>query len=227
MSRSADLFTRSPANPLLTAADWPYPVNAVFNPAATVADGETVLLCRVEDRRGISHLTVARSADGVSGWRIDDRPLIAGDPDDPISMWGAEDPRITRMDELDAWLIAYTAYGPKGPCVALAATTDFVKTRSLGVALPPEDKNACLLPRRVNGHYLLFHRPVSSTSGSADIWLSRSTDLRAWTGAQPVLASRAGPWWTGWAPPCSTATIPARCCTAATSGSSARPRPTN
>ncbi len=61
------LIVRSAANPLLTAAQWPYPINSVFNAAATrLADGSTLLLCRVEDRRGRSHLTTARSQDGVS-----------------------------------------------------------------------------------------------------------------------------------------------------------------
>jgi nitrite reductase/ring-hydroxylating ferredoxin subunit len=45
-----ELFERHPGNPILTAADWPYPVNAVFNPAAAMRDGQTVLLARVEDR---------------------------------------------------------------------------------------------------------------------------------------------------------------------------------
>ena len=59
-----ELFTRHPGNPLLTAEDWPTAVNVVFNPAAAVVDGETVLLVRVETLTGISHLTVARSANG-------------------------------------------------------------------------------------------------------------------------------------------------------------------
>ena len=62
-----ELFERNPGNPILTAGDWPYPVNAVFNPAAAACNGETVLLARVEDRRGISHLSVARSANDVDG----------------------------------------------------------------------------------------------------------------------------------------------------------------
>ena len=72
-----ELFERHPANPILSAEDWPYPVNAVFNPAAATVDGKTVLLVRVEDRRGISHLTVARSTDGVGDWSIDAEPLLA------------------------------------------------------------------------------------------------------------------------------------------------------
>ena len=47
--RDAELFRRHPANPILTAADWPIPVNVVFNPAAVEVGGETVLLARVED----------------------------------------------------------------------------------------------------------------------------------------------------------------------------------
>ena len=77
---TAELFQRHAGNPILTAADWPYPVNAVFNPAATAVNGATVLLARVEDRRGISHLTIARSANGLDGWSIEPEPLLA--PDD-------------------------------------------------------------------------------------------------------------------------------------------------
>ncbi|HEY8473801.1 MAG TPA: hypothetical protein VIL37_14360 [Natronosporangium sp.] len=194
-STVADLFTRSPANPILTPADWPYPVNSVFNPAAALVDGETVLLCRVEDRRGISHLTVARSADGETGWRIEPKPLIGPDDHGYSSQWGVEDPRVTRVDELGAWLITYTAYGPEGPCVAVATTSDFRTVEKLGIVMPPEDKNASLLSHRVDGQFVLYHRPTSPISRRADIWLSRSADLRSWTTPQLVLSSRPGPWW--------------------------------
>ncbi len=70
-----ELLTRHPQNPLLTRDDWPYAVNAVFNAGATrLASGDTLLLCRVEDRAGISHLCAARSQDGISGWTVDPAP---------------------------------------------------------------------------------------------------------------------------------------------------------
>jgi NAD(P)-dependent dehydrogenase (short-subunit alcohol dehydrogenase family) len=48
-----ELFRRHDGNPILTAAGWPYPAHSVFNPGATLlSDGTTLLLCRVEDRRG-------------------------------------------------------------------------------------------------------------------------------------------------------------------------------
>jgi len=46
-------------------------VNAVFNPGVTEFGGGTLLLARVEDRTGISHLAVATSADGLGDWIVE------------------------------------------------------------------------------------------------------------------------------------------------------------
>jgi hypothetical protein len=55
-----DLFRWWLGSPILSAAKWPYAAHTVFNPGATqLPSGETLLLVPVEDRRGISHLTVA------------------------------------------------------------------------------------------------------------------------------------------------------------------------
>ena len=189
------LFERARGNPLLTPERWPYPINAVMNAGATTVGDQTVLVCRVEDRRGISHLTVARSRDGVCNWVVDDHPLLAPSAEHPEESWGVEDPRVTRVDELDAWVIAYTAFGPGGPAVALATTKDFVSVERLGVVCAPEDKNASLLPRRVDGQFVMFHRPVSVIGGRADVWLSRSADLQSWSSPEPVFGARPGGWW--------------------------------
>src|SRR5438128_13159 len=114
------LFHRFPKNPILSAVDWPYPINTVFNAGATVlGDGQTLLLCRVEDRRGHSHLCAARSADGVSDWTIDPQPTLRADPENhPEELWGIEDPRITFMSEIGRYAIAYTGFGKGGPGVS-------------------------------------------------------------------------------------------------------------
>src|SRR5207247_4354448 len=70
----AELFHRHSANPILTARDWPYPAHTVFNAGACQLGDETILLVRVEDRRGHSHLTVARGNGGVSNRQIDSKP---------------------------------------------------------------------------------------------------------------------------------------------------------
>ncbi len=84
------LFTRYEGNPIIKARDLPYRANTVFNPAAALVDGETLLLLRVEDMRGLSHLTVARSKDGISDWRFDPEPTFVPDPDHyPEEIWGS------------------------------------------------------------------------------------------------------------------------------------------
>src|SRR5512134_3645803 len=104
------LFSRHSANPILTARDWPYPAHTVFNAGACQLGEDTILLVRVEDRRGHSHLTVARSKDGVSNWRIDPRPSFMPDPENySEESWGIEDPRLTWVEDRGVWIIAYTA----------------------------------------------------------------------------------------------------------------------
>jgi predicted GH43/DUF377 family glycosyl hydrolase len=188
-----ELFHRHPDNPILTAESWPYPVNAVFNPAAAALDGGTVLLARVEDLRGISHLTVARSSNGVDGWAIETEPLLAPASGVDSEQWGFEDPRVVWVDELARWVITCTAYGPAGPAVYLATTEDFTTIERYGIVRHPEDKNAALLPHRIDGRWVLLHRPKTEFGGG--ILLSRSADLVSWSSPEQVLAPRAGAWW--------------------------------
>jgi predicted GH43/DUF377 family glycosyl hydrolase len=191
-----ELFARHPSNPILTADDWAYPVNAVFNPAAAALDGGTVLLARVEDLRGISHLAVARSPDGVGAWTVDAEPLLAPADDVAAEQWGFEDARVVWVPELDRWAITCTAYGHAGPAVYLATTEDFRTVERHGIVRHPDDKNAALLPERIDGRWVLFHRPKTEFGGSrGEILLSRSPDLESWSAPEQVLQPRDGAWW--------------------------------
>lgn len=189
------LFHRHVDNPILTAADWPYPAHSVFNPGATrLQDGTTLLLCRVEDRRGHSHLCAARSPNGIDTWTIDDAPTLLPDPNNyPEELWGIEDPRITYVEELGKYAVAYTAFSREGPGVALALTEDFRSFERLGLVMQPDDKDAALLPRRTSDGFALIHRPM--TDSGADVWISYSPDLRNWGGHKQLLRARKGAWW--------------------------------
>jgi beta-1,4-mannooligosaccharide/beta-1,4-mannosyl-N-acetylglucosamine phosphorylase len=197
-TRFRELFQRQPENPILSISDWPYVANSVFNPGATLLpSGETLLLARVEDRRGISHLTAARSDNGISNWRIDPRPTLAPDPDNyPEDLWGIEDPRITWVEELGRYAITYTSYSSAGPLVSLALTADFIEFERKGAVMSPEDKDAALFPRRFNGRWVLLHRPKEHyPADKANIWLSFSEDLKHWGDHCVVLEARQGAWW--------------------------------
>ncbi|MDP2301360.1 MAG: glycosidase [Ignavibacteria bacterium] len=194
-NQHSKLFTRNKLNPILTADNWPYPINSVFNAGATLLkDGTTLLLCRVEDRRGLSHFSTARSANGVDGWLIDPKPTLSPDPENhPEELWGIEDPRITFVPELNKYAIVYTAYTRDGPGVALALTEDFINYERKGIIMSPEDKDAALLPYRIGGHWALIHRPVSAPR--AHMWISYSPDLIHWGSHKLMMNARKGAWW--------------------------------
>lgn len=191
-----ELFERYDRNPIITSRDMPYSCNTVFNPGAALVDGETLLLLRVEDLEGRSHLTVARSKDGVMDWRIEEEPLLAPwGNDNPHEDFGCEDARLTYLDDLGKWVIAYTAYSPMGAGVALALTSDFKRVERLGLVLAPSNKDAAVFPRKIGGKYWMLHRPVSGAI--EHIWLTESTDLCHWGRPWMVIAERGGPWWDG------------------------------
>ena len=194
-NQHTELFHRSKLNPILKAQDWPYPINSVFNAGATLlSDGTTLLLCRVEDRSGLSHFCAARSVNGIDGWIIDQKPTLFHDPENyPEELWGIEDPRITYVKELNKYAIVYTAFTRDGPGVALALTEDFKTFERFGVIMAPEDKDAALLPYRINGNWAMIHRPVSASR--AHMWISYSPDLKNWGRHILMMDARKGAWW--------------------------------
>jgi predicted GH43/DUF377 family glycosyl hydrolase len=186
------LFKRYEGNPILTVENWPYPTNAVFNPAAAKMNTETLLLARVEDLRGFSHLTVARSADGFTKWKIDPAPSLEADQNSREERWGLEDPRIVWLEEQKQFAVTYVSFSEGGPVVSLAITKNFKTFARLGSLLPPEDKDACLFPRRFNGRFALIHRPI--VRDEAHIWISFSPDLKHWGDHRPLIMTRTGYW---------------------------------
>ncbi|MHB9022555.1 MAG: glycoside hydrolase family 130 protein [Armatimonadota bacterium] len=192
---SRGIFVRH-GSPLLTPDDVAYQVNGVYNPGVAEVDGDTVLLLRVEDRRGISHLRVARSHNGIDNWRLAAHPLLEPDlPEYPFEEWGCEDARITQIGD-HRWIIAYTAFSRYGPTVALATTTDFNTAMRLGVVLSPTNKDAALFPRQFDGEWIMLHRPV--TGAEEHIWfVSTPHGLGYWGQPGVLLPERGGPWWDG------------------------------
>ena len=167
----------------------------MFNPGAVrLPDGTTLLLCRVEDRRGISSLWAARSADGISDWQVDSEPaLLLNSQRHTEETWGVEDPRVVWLSEIRKYATTYTAYSSAGPAVSLALTSDFREFERIGMVMLPDNKDAALMPHRINGRWQMLHRPNAGLS--TDIWLAESPDLQHWGRYRRVLAARQGAWW--------------------------------
>lgn len=194
--REHELFHRHPANPIIRPRDLPYPCDCVLNPAAHVVDGEVLLLLRVIDQLGSSHITVARSQDGVGNWRIESTPLLAPtDLDLPFEAYGCEDPRLTYLADRGEYVITYVGYSPLGAGVCIATTKDFRSVDRWGLVVAPNNKDASILPRKVAGMYWMVNRP---TLGALEhVWVSESEDLVHWGRPRCIIEERGGPWWDG------------------------------
>ena len=195
--QESELFKRYKNNPVLTPSMWKYRINSVFNAGATLYEGKVLLLVRIEDMKGFSHLCKAESRDGYTNWKIDDTPTLQPKPEEfPEEIYGIEDPRIIRLEDEGRYAIVYTSFSESGPLVSLATTEDFRGFRRYGVIMPPDDKDASLFPRKFNGRYVLIHRP-SPTSYllGAHIWISYSPDLKHWGDSAILLPARRGSWW--------------------------------
>ena len=194
MTTDGELLHRFGGNPILTAHDLPVTVNAVFNPGATVFEGQTLLLVRVEHRSGLSSFAVALSEDGLTDWRIDPVRGLEPELDSFEEHWGIEDPRITKIG--DEYFVVYVGYSPAGPLVLLATTKDFITWVRRGVLMTPDDKDATLFPTLFDGRWALIHRPSPTSRGlGAHVWLSFSPDLRHWGSSRILLPARRGGWW--------------------------------
>jgi predicted GH43/DUF377 family glycosyl hydrolase len=187
-----ELFHRFGSNPILSPADFPDGgVSAVFNPAAAVVDGQTLLLLRIEDRKGFSSFAVATSPNGLTDWKIDTTRGLLPKLDGAEESGGIEDPRITKIG--DDYFVAYTGYSADGPLVCLAKTRDFSTWERLGAALRPDDKDAALFGVKFGDRWAMLHRPA--TAKGSHIWVSFSPDLKHWGDARLVLTARKGGWW--------------------------------
>ena len=141
----ASPVSRHAGNPILTCHDvnrvWKSPalqVTTVHNAGIAEHGGEVVMLFRSHLRSGVSVLGLARSADGLGGWRVDAAPaMLPCSADDLFAegvdrqalcedeAGGVEDPRITLIG--DTWYVTYSAYhgSIKDPArVSLATPTD-------------------------------------------------------------------------------------------------------
>lgn len=191
-----ELFKRYPTNPIITPNIWPYPVATVFNPGATKFNDQILLLVRARDRQSFSHLTLATSQDGKTGWEISQQPTLTALAKENEAKFGLEDPRIVWLEEEEKYIICCTSFFANIPGephgISLIATKDFLHFERLGQQLMPPNKNASLFSDKIKGRYALIHRPI--VDGTENIWVSFSPDLKHWGDHQLLIASRPRSW---------------------------------
>jgi Domain of unknown function (DUF377). len=152
---------------------------AVFNCAAIYDNGLFHLIYRATDLgphkkygKYISRLGYAVSKDGINFMRLD-KPVLSNDVEQELR--GCEDPRIVKID--DTYYMLYTGFGGRTDDdyrICLATSKNLISWERKGIVLDEPNKDATLLPQRINGNYVMFHRRYP------DIWIAYSRDLKTW-----------------------------------------------
>lgn len=166
----------------------PEEAGGVLNPAcARTPDGDLLLYPRDVAAGNISRIGRVHTRALESGFEIS-RDGFALVPEAayelrPAPGYGCEDPRVTFIPELESYVMAYTAFGPPGPRIALALSKDARTWERLGLAnfeeveVGGDDKDAAFFPEPVLSptgvrSFAFYHRPMlhlSAVDGRAAI----------------------------------------------------------
>ena len=167
----------------------PTEAEGTLNPAsARDRDGRLLLYPRDVAEGNISRIgfTPGKDVDGRAVFRRDGFAL---EPQAPYEMrphpgYGCEDARVTFIPALDKYVMAYTAFGPQGPRIAVAVSDDAYRWQRIGLLhfdKPGmhigDDKDAAFFPEPVMSpegvkSLALYHRPmlhISAVDGRAAI----------------------------------------------------------
>ena len=178
---------RHPNNPILKPVVWnEWESLNVFNPAVIYHNGLFHMFYRAQGLDYVSRIGYAVSEDGAHFKRLA-QPLL--EPQDEWETRGVEDPRITCLEDEGRFILAYTAYSPRGITPMFAESLNLITWRRIGPLVTGEDnKDHVLFPRKIKGRYVSFHRRPPS------IWIAYSEDLRHWGDMRVILQPRAENW---------------------------------
>ncbi len=169
------LMKRFPGNPIIAPRPgYMWEAAGTINPASIDLGGKTHILYRAVAPGNVSTLGYASSTDGCSIDERSNKPvyfprapfeLRDGKADLGASNYGCEDPRLMTVE--GRLYMTYTAYDGSTPRVAISSISiaDFL-ARKWGAWAQPQaitpagivNKDAAVLPEKVNGGYLVFHR---------------------------------------------------------------------
>jgi len=168
----------------------PSEAEGTLNPACARSRDDRLLLYPRDVARGnISRVGLVKARDAADAYYTFERTGFALEPDAPYELrpspgYGCEDPRVTFVAALDLYLMAYTAFGPQGPRIAVATSQDglaWQRTGLLRFDKPGmhigDDKDAAFFPEPVLSpkgvkSLAFYHRPMlhlSAIDGRAAI----------------------------------------------------------
>ena len=170
----------------------------VYNSAAIFLDGKFHLLYRALARDKISRIGYAQSNNGFTIVKRLKNPVFVPETEAEKSKIkhnnsGVEDPRMTKID--NKIYMTYTAANGiiNQVSIAFIDVEDFLNEiwnwQRIGTIFPgKKDKDAVLLPEKMKGNYVLYHRL------KPDIFVSYSKNLKNWSRPKVFMKPRENMW---------------------------------
>ena len=218
------MFTRFPDNPILEPRrkSW-WEAAQTRNPAVVLRDGTVHLIYTAAADMDIEHklyLGHAISRDGFHFERVSDEPFVqpSAEAFDGFDAGGVEDPRAVTIEgttyitycarAMPCWTHHLGGRHPNPPTQGLTwtknyrrggllATEDMKTIRRLGPVTSDDhyDCNVILFPEKVDGRYLMLHRPSgwegkdwgASMDSRPAIYLCTSRDMKTWEEDRPLM----------------------------------------
>jgi predicted GH43/DUF377 family glycosyl hydrolase len=194
-----ELALRAKENPLLKPIEsHSWENKEVFNAGILDLNGTIHILYRAQGDDGVSRLGYAATKNGTKIIDRSDTPIYA--PREDFESRGCEDPRLTKIGS--TIYMVYTAFdGTHPPRVALSSISvkDFEAKRwnkwSKPLLASPDnvaDKDACLLPEKIEGQYMWIHRidPLICADFLDDLGFEKSRLTRC----MEIMGPRPGMW---------------------------------
>lgn len=179
-------FTRSPANPILTAPGTGWDAADVYNPGVVVVNGKFQMLFRGQDNNNSTHISqvgYATSTNGTSFTPYSGNPVINNSL--PSESHGIEDPRLYYLN--GTYYSFFTGYADSGENTLEEATsTNLVNWTQLG-PVETNDKDAAVVtdgsdtPVMIDGKYVMYY----GQNGNGT-FIAYSADMVHWSAGTPV-----------------------------------------
>lgn len=195
------LLVRVAERPYQTAGEISFPILDAGNEVVVRSVPKDSPLLDLSDPRVInfdgndylttmSHLRLLSSTDGLNF--KEDKEYLPLFPSDAYEAYGIEDCRVTFLE--GRYYLTYTAVSANGVVVRMRSTDDWKVYTDHGLVLPPHNKDCTLFSEKVNGRYMMLHRPSSPEIGGNYIWLAESDDLFHWGNHKCIARTREGMW---------------------------------
>ncbi|SKB63644.1 glycoside hydrolase family 130 protein [Daejeonella lutea] len=138
----------------------------------------------------LSHLRLLCSDNGYDFYEPEGYPYLHGAGS--LETFGIEDCRVTFLE--NKFYLTFTAVSESGVGVGMRTSTDWKTFESMGMILPPHNKDCALFEEKINGLYYALHRPSSVDLGGNYIWLAQSPDGLHWGNHKCILKTREDSW---------------------------------